>query len=65
MRPDRVVLFSPLFCYHPGNAEPSSEDLALTKQLSEAGKLIGIPRHDHIIVTENNRYCDLEERGVL
>jgi len=37
---------------HPsGRAEPSSEDLALTRQLSEAGRLLGIPVRDHIIVT--------------
>ena len=51
---------------HPsGNAEPSSEDLAITKQLVDAGKILGIPLHDHIIVTENNSYTSLTERGLL
>lgn len=36
---------------HPsGNPEPSQEDCAITKQLVEAGKIIGIAVHDHIIV---------------
>ncbi len=34
---------------HPsGNVEPSSEDLAITKQLLEAGKILGVPLHDHV-----------------
>jgi DNA repair protein RadC len=36
---------------HPsGNATPSEEDLRLTKQLVEAGRLLGIKVHDHIIL---------------
>jgi DNA repair protein RadC len=51
---------------HPsGNTEPSSEDLAITKQLVEAGKILGIPLHDHIIVTEHNGYTSFAERGLL
>ncbi len=35
---------------HPSeNTEPSQEDISITKQLVEAGKIIGIPVHDHII----------------
>ena len=35
---------------HPSeNLEPSKEDIAITKQLVEAGKILGIPVHDHII----------------
>lgn len=51
---------------HPsGNGEPSSEDIAITKQLVEAGKILGIPLHDHIIVTEHNGYTSFAERGLL
>jgi DNA repair protein RadC len=36
---------------HPsGNATPSEEDLRLTRQLVEAGRLLGIKVHDHIIL---------------
>jgi len=36
---------------HPsGNAEPSQEDIAITRQLVEAGKILGIPVHDHLIL---------------
>jgi DNA repair protein RadC len=35
---------------HPsGEANPSQEDISITKQLVEAGKILGIPVHDHII----------------
>lgn len=51
---------------HPsGNAEPSSEDITITKQLVEAGKILGIPLNDHIIVTEHNGYVSFAERGLL
>ncbi len=33
---------------HPsGNVEPSREDIRITRQLVEAGQLMGIPVHDH------------------
>lgn len=51
---------------HPsGNSEPSSEDIAITKQLVEAGKILGIPLHDHVIVTEHNGFVSFAERGLL
>jgi proteasome lid subunit RPN8/RPN11 len=35
---------------HPsGNPEPSREDVAVTRQLVEAGKVMGVPVHDHLI----------------
>lgn len=51
---------------HPsGNAEPSQEDLAVTKQLVEAGKILGIPIHDHLITTCGTQYTSLAERGLI
>lgn len=36
---------------HPsGNIEPSSEDIALTRQLLQAGQLLGMPVLDHLIL---------------
>ena len=50
---------------HPsGNPEPSSEDLLVTRQLVEAGKIIGIPVQDHIILTASS-YTSMAERGIL
>lgn len=40
---------------HPsGDTEPSQEDIKLTRQLVEAGKLLGIEVLDHIIITTND-----------
>jgi len=42
---------------HPsGIAKPSEKDIMLTQQLAAAGQLIGIPLHDHIIVTKTNEF---------
>jgi DNA repair protein RadC len=50
---------------HPsGNPTPSSEDIALTKQILEAGKVVGISVHDHIIVAGGN-YTSLAEENLL
>lgn len=50
---------------HPsGNAEPSSEDLEITRQLAETGKIVGIPLHDHLIVA-GDQCTSLAERGML
>lgn len=50
---------------HPsGNLEPSREDIEITHQLVEAGKIIGIPLHDHLIVATNG-FTSLAERGLI
>ncbi|MCW5894480.1 MAG: DNA repair protein RadC [Bacteroidetes bacterium] len=50
---------------HPsGNSEPSPEDLSITRQLAEAGKIVGIPLHDHVIVA-GIAYTSFAERGLL
>jgi len=48
---------------HPsGDITPSKADNNITIKLKEAGKLIGIPIRDHLIVTEQNNdfysYCE-------
>lgn len=50
---------------HPsGNPEPSREDIRVTRQLVEAGKIMGIPVHDHIIIA-GKTYTSLAERGLI
>lgn len=50
---------------HPsGNAEPSREDIQITKQLVEAGKIIGITVQDHIIVADD-KITSMMERGLM
>lgn len=50
---------------HPSdNLEPSRDDITITKQIIEAGKIIGIPVHDHIIFS-NTGYTSFMERGLI
>ena len=50
---------------HPsGNGEPSREDIDITKQIAESGKIIGIPCHDHIIFADDS-FTSFAERGLL
>lgn len=48
---------------HPsGNSEPSNEDIAITKKIAEAGKIIDIPVFDHIIIAQNSYTSFIEKR---
>jgi DNA repair protein RadC len=50
---------------HPsGNTNPSEEDLRITKQLAEAGRLLGIKVYDHIILAGES-YRSLADEGLL
>jgi DNA repair protein RadC len=50
---------------HPsGKAEPSREDIEVTKRLVEAGKIIGIEVLDHIIVGDG-MFTSLKEKGYI
>lgn len=47
---------------HPsGNLKPSQEDLKITKQISEAGKLMNIRLLDHLIITQNAYFSFADE----
>lgn len=48
---------------HPsGDASPSQEDITTTQQLAAAGRLLGIPLEDHIIVAKKEHYSFRENR---
>lgn len=50
---------------HPSeNPEPSQDDITITKQIVETGKIIGIPVHDHIIFAGSN-YTSFVEKGLI
>jgi DNA repair protein RadC len=50
---------------HPsGNPEPSQEDIAITKQLIESGKILGITVHDHIIIA-GDRFSSFADRKLI
>lgn len=50
---------------HPsGDPTPSREDIAVSRRLCEAGKLIGIEVLDHIVIGDG-RWVSLKERGLM
>jgi DNA repair protein RadC len=50
---------------HPsGNSSPSEEDLRITKQLVEAGRLLGIKVFDHIILAGES-YRSFADEGLI
>jgi len=52
-----------LFHNHPSdNPEPSEDDLAITRRLIEAGKILGIEVLDHIIFTKTKHYSFKEHK---
>lgn len=54
-----------LFHNHPsGQKKESKADIKLTKRLVEAGKLLGIPVNDHIIIAGDG-YTSLRAKGII
>ena len=50
---------------HPsGDPTPSPEDVAVTRDLAAAGKLLGIELLDHLIIGNGGRFTSLKERGL-
>ena len=50
---------------HPsGDATPSAEDIAVTRRLYEAGKVLGIPVLDHVVIG-GNTHSSMRQLGYL
>ena len=50
---------------HPGgNVFPSKQDLDVTNNLIEVGKILGIKVLDHIIITKDKYYSFLENNDI-
>ena len=51
---------------HPsGDSETSEDDIAMTRRLLEAGKIVGIEVLDHIIVGSRNSFYSFKEKGIV
>ena len=51
---------------HPsGDMNPSDDDLSLTRRLCDAGKILGIDLHDHIIIADGSGYTSLKGNGII
>jgi DNA repair protein RadC len=50
---------------HPsGTMEPSTQDIGITRQLAEAGQILGLRVLDHLIITRKG-FVSMRERGLL
>ena len=50
---------------HPsGDPTPSPEDVAITRDLAAAGKLMDIELLDHLVIGQGGRFASLKERGL-
>jgi len=50
---------------HPsGNLKPSAEDLKITRQIADAGKILNIQLLDHLIISQNS-YFSFADENVL
>jgi len=56
----RIVIFHT----HPsGDPSPSAEDLAFTRRLADAGRVVGVELLDHLILGGGERWVSLKARG--
>ena len=51
-------------CHPSGDPTPSPDDIALTRNIKSAGKLLDIELVDHIIIA-NSRWVSLKEKGYM
>ncbi|QYU66257.1 hypothetical protein J4558_14805 [Leptolyngbya sp. 15MV] len=50
---------------HPsGNPEPSRADIDITRRIAEAGRLLGVVVHDHVIVGRQG-HASLKAKGLI
>ena len=50
---------------HPsGEARPSEADIAVTSKLKEAGRILGIPLEDHVIIGEES-FSSFRQEGLM
>lgn len=59
---DRAVSIILIHNHPSGDPSPSSSDIELTKQMDEAGRIMGIEMADHIIIGDNT-YFSMKEHG--
>ena len=60
MAPSIIIVHS-----HPsGDPTPSPEDVAVTRAIVQAGKLLDIQALDHIVIGHNTRWVSMKERAL-
>jgi len=50
---------------HPsGNAQPSRADIEITNRIAEAGRLLGVTVHDHVVIGREG-HVSLKAKGLI
>lgn len=50
---------------HPsGDPRPSDADIELTERVGDAGRLVGIPLLDHLVIARGGEFCSLAAEGL-
>ncbi len=50
---------------HPsGDPTPSAEDVTVTREIVQAGKILDIDVLDHMVIGSGSKYVSLKERGL-
>jgi DNA repair protein RadC len=51
---------------HPsGDPTPSEDDIAITRQLVAAGKVVKVDLLDHVVMVDDGRYTSFLDRGLM
>jgi DNA repair protein RadC len=51
---------------HPsGNLKASNADISITKKIKDAGLVLDLPLHDHLIITSDNKYLSLSDEYLM
>lgn len=51
---------------HPsGDPTPSTDDIEVTRRMTDAGRLLGIELIDHVIIGSDERFISLRQQGQL
>ncbi len=61
------ALFETIVDYVPvpsGDPEPSQDDISLTQRLTEAGSVLGVRVHDHVVFGDG-KFTSLKDRGLM
>ena len=65
---DAIARMAPaiiVFHNHPsGDHTPSPDDVAVTRAIVQAGKLLDVSCLDHIVIGQGGSWCSLKERGL-
>jgi DNA repair protein RadC len=61
---DRTASVILVHNHHSGTLEPSKQDILMTKQLVEAGSILGIRVLDHLIISKKG-HVSMKEKGLV